>query len=970
MPVRRARPHAVPGDAHPDAPRLADGRRRARHRAPPARPRSARATSSSATTPTPAAARTCPTSCMVEPIFVDGELVAWATNIAHHADFVDRGHAHIYQEGLRIPPVRLYREGELQQDVLDLDPAQLPGAARAPQRPARADGGQPPGHPALPGAVPASYGKALVLAAGDALLDYTERLTRAGIAHDSRRASTRSRTASTPTRSPTRRSSRTRIEVKDGEISLHFDSPPQVRAGINLVWTGLLATVYYAMKTLVGPDIPANAGLFRPIHVSAPEGHDAELRRRPAAVNSRTQTCQRVVDLIHGALAPAMPERIIAACNGACVSSTFSGVNPRTGQFYVYLETIGGGFGARATKDGLDGVHVHITNTSNLPGRGAGAGVSAGRGALRAGRRLRRRRARWRGGLGIVREIRAEDHECHAFVHAARRRSAPWGLFGGHDGGRARIEYGAGVEPPVRAQGVPQAGPVGGDRHAGRRRLRRPARARPRARAPRPRGRRDLARGRARRLRIRRDRRGAERRSNRSRSSRRKERLHMAETADVVVIGGGVIGTSIAFALAVRGRQARHAPRKGRARQRRLGALERAHPHALRQRGRRAPGVGELSPLPRLGRAHGRAARLHPHGLRGRGRPRGRGGAARERGDAARDRRRHRRRSRRRSSRRSSRSSTWTTSAPPPTSRPAATRARPTWWKAFAARRRSCGARIRQWTPVQRIVRRESAVVGVETPRAASTPAPWWWPRARGRRGSAARSASSCPRGPRRSTPCWSRARPRWPSRTWSFIDHVLGTYFRPESDVLTLVGVPCQVWDIDPDTMPTGLPPHAPGGGRADAHPSHARHGARELARGYRAFDCYSADRHAILGAVRGIDGLYLATAFSGSGFKIAPAVGTCLAELITEGRATTVDISAVPARSASPRASPSRAGIRISRAAITWSPRADGMALYVVAPPAASDPTAHRHLASRASCSCGWRPAAPWPCTRRTRT
>ena len=87
----------------------------------------------------------------------------------------------------------------------------------------------------------------------------------------------------------------------------------------------------------------------------------------PAAVNSRTQTCQRVVDLIHGALARAIPERVIAACNGACVSSTFSGVDPRTGQFYVYLETIGGGSGARATKDGLDGVHVHITNTSNLP---------------------------------------------------------------------------------------------------------------------------------------------------------------------------------------------------------------------------------------------------------------------------------------------------------------------------------------------------------------------------------------------------------------------------------------------------------------------------------------------------------------------------------------------------------------------------------------------------------------------------
>ena len=125
-------------------------------------------------------------------------------------------------------------------------------------------------------------------------------------------------------------------------------------------------------------------------------------------------------------------------------------------------------------------------------------------------------------------------------------------------------------------------------------------------------------------------------------------------------------------------------------------------------------------------------------------------------------------------------------------------------------------------------------------------------------------------------------------------LDHVLGTYFRPESDVQTIVGVPCQVWDIDPETMPTGLPPSAPVEGAqllTQRFPAMER---AELARGYRAFDCYSADRHAILGAVRGIDGLYLATAFSGSGFKIAPAVGTCLAELITEGRARTVDISA----------------------------------------------------------------------------
>jgi glycine/D-amino acid oxidase-like deaminating enzyme len=126
------------------------------------------------------------------------------------------------------------------------------------------------------------------------------------------------------------------------------------------------------------------------------------------------------------------------------------------------------------------------------------------------------------------------------------------------------------------------------------------------------------------------------------------------------------------------------------------------------------------------------------------------------------------------------------------------------------------------------------------------------------------------------------------------FIDNVQGNYFRPEAGGLTLVGVPCQAWDIDPDALATGLPASAAATGAGLlTHRIPAMERAT-LARGYRAFDGYSPDRHAILGRVDGIDGLYVATAFSGSGFKIAPAVGACLAELIVDGRAKTVDIDA----------------------------------------------------------------------------
>jgi N-methylhydantoinase B len=394
-----------------------------------------------------------PDIVLIEPVFVDDEVVAWATNIAHHADFVDRGHAHIYQEGLRIPPVRLYREGRVQQDVLDLIllncqvPRERLNDFRA-QMAANRQGIQ------RFQALCRKYGTELVVAASDALLDYTERLTRAGIATIPPGVYEFEDRFETD-EMPEEKIFTTRIEVRGDEMFLHFDSPPQVRAGVNLVWTGLLATVYYAVKTLVGPDIPANAGLFRPVHVSAPLGTMLNCAA-PAAVNARTETCQRVVDLIHGALAPAMPDRIIAACNGACVMSTFSGVNPRTGDYYVYLETIGGGFGARATKDGLDGVHVHITNTSNLPvealeveyplvvERYALVDDSGGPG-------------KWRGGLGLCRQIRVEDHDCHTFVHGARRASAPWGLFGGREGGKSRMVYASGVEA-VRARAVLKPG--------------------------------------------------------------------------------------------------------------------------------------------------------------------------------------------------------------------------------------------------------------------------------------------------------------------------------------------------------------------------------------------------------------------------------------------------------------------------------------------------------------------------------
>jgi len=209
----------------------------------------------------------------------------------------------------------------------------------------------------------------------------------------------------------------------------------------------------------------------------------------------------------------------------------------------------------------------------------------------------------------------------------------------------------------------------------------------------------------------------------------------------------------------------------------------------------------------------------------------------------------------------------------------------------FRRRAQDLGAEVRQWTGVTRILCRESRVLGVETVAGridAGTvvvAAGAWAPRL-------CREIGLDIPARVKGLDTVQVTRPAaLTDPHMIFIDNVQGSYFRPESGIRTIVGVPCQEWDLDPDGPAVLAPGAAAVGAQILTHRIPALEGAT-LARGYRAFDCYSRDRHAILGRVDGIDGLYLATAFSGSGFKIAPAVGVCMAELILDGRAKTVDI------------------------------------------------------------------------------
>ena len=390
----------------------------------------------------------------MEPVFHEELLVGWVTNLAHHADFVDRGHDHIFQEGIRIPPVRLYRQGELQKDIYDLIllNCQVPDERRSDfraQMAANRLGGQRLQD------LCSRHGAERLTAISEEVLNYAERRTRAGIATIPDGTYEFEDVFDTDL-VPEKLNLRVRIDVKGDDIYFDFAGcPRQFRAGINAVYTALLATVYFAVKVIVDPGTPANAGFHRPIHVRAPEGSVLNATP-PAAVYSRTECLKRVVDMIFGALAPVLPDRILAASSGGALIN-FSGINPRTGRFYVYNEAIGGGLGARSTKDGMNGAQVHITNTSNLPVEAMELEhplmvecyelVQDSGGA-----------GKWRGGMSLRRRIRVLDHESRVFFGGSCWEEAPWGLEGGHSGGVCRVEYGEGTPRLSKRIGKVSAG--------------------------------------------------------------------------------------------------------------------------------------------------------------------------------------------------------------------------------------------------------------------------------------------------------------------------------------------------------------------------------------------------------------------------------------------------------------------------------------------------------------------------------
>ncbi len=383
---------------------------------------------------------------LARPVFHDGRIVAFICNIAHHADVggmapgsMAGGMTEIYQEGLRIPLIRLFRRGELQQDILDL----LLLNARVP----REREGDYFAQIASCGLGHRRIGEVIEKFGGDAVEDaFRQIIVRTG--HRIRQG-----IAGFP-------DGRYRFEdfmdddgcgtedikiameaVVEGEkITFDFTgTDPQMTGNFNVTMNATVASVCFAVQALLDPECPNNQGLLDAIEVTAPNGTVVSAVA-PAPVAARANTCQRIIDVAFGALKEAAPEQSLGASNGANTTLVFSGVDPRSGEAYVYLETLGGGLGARATKDGKDGVQCNITNTSNLPVEAIELEYpllveeyglvedSGGRG-------------KYRGGMGIRRSVRPLDHTCSFNGVGERFRYAPWGVFGGQDGQPGRFVF-------------------------------------------------------------------------------------------------------------------------------------------------------------------------------------------------------------------------------------------------------------------------------------------------------------------------------------------------------------------------------------------------------------------------------------------------------------------------------------------------------------------------------------------------
>ena len=391
-------------------------------------------------------------SSVVRPLF-------YVANRAHHADIGgatpgSMGLAtDIYGEGVRIPPIRIVRGGEMCADVMKLILANVRSSNER-----RADfeaqiGSLKTGASRLLEIVERRGAKEAREYAGH-LIAYSARMMRHAIFSIPDGSYEAVDALDDDGISADEIPIRVRVTIKGDRARVDFTgTSPQVSGAVNAVEAITASAVSYVFRCLVGGDIPASAGLMEPIEVIAPKGTVVNASHPASVAGGNVETSQRVVDVVFKALAKAIPDRIPAASQGTMNNLTIGGIDPRTGAEFSYYETVAGGMGGRPTQDGMNSTHTHMTNSLNTPAE-----------ALEYAYPLRVRQYRIRkgsggkgkhkGGDGSIREIETLAPARMSLL-SDRRRRAPYGLHGGADGevGRAWIIRRDGREEKLTSKG-------------------------------------------------------------------------------------------------------------------------------------------------------------------------------------------------------------------------------------------------------------------------------------------------------------------------------------------------------------------------------------------------------------------------------------------------------------------------------------------------------------------------------------
>ncbi|MBN8618688.1 MAG: hydantoinase B/oxoprolinase family protein [Anaerolineae bacterium] len=377
-----------------------------------------------------------PDITMVSPVFVEGAVRFFVASRAHHADVGGMSpgslplSTELYQEGIIIPPIKLIEGDRRNAGVLRL----ITANSRAPEE-RLGDleaqlAAQRVGEKRLLAMVE-THGEARVSAHAEALLEYSRRMTEAVIERipdgEYRFEDAMEGDGQGEFHIPIRVS----LRVMGARMTVDFSgSAAQVAGNINAVEAIVKSATWYCVRLLAEDDVPVNAGCFEPVEVITPP-HSLLNPDFPAAVAvGNTETGQRVVDAVMGALAQALPGQIPAASQGSMNNFTFGGT--LNGSAFVYYETIGGGHGAGAGGDGVDGRHSHMTNTRNTPVEALEYALPVR--VLAYGLRDESGGAgQHRGGAGI-RRVYEFLTGATITLNSERRVYAPYGLAGGEAG--------------------------------------------------------------------------------------------------------------------------------------------------------------------------------------------------------------------------------------------------------------------------------------------------------------------------------------------------------------------------------------------------------------------------------------------------------------------------------------------------------------------------------------------------------